>query len=97
MKFYKQFVGQVVNTEQTITHLNQVLKEHNGDLERELIKAMKQHKVDQSTYHGEMMVGNHCMLMRVNGDKISESMTVAISPKIKNATNQKTLLTSMFE
>ena len=22
MKFYKQFVGQVVNTEQTITHLN---------------------------------------------------------------------------
>ena len=42
MKFYKQFVWHVVNTEQTITHLNQVLKEHKGDSERKLIKAMKQ-------------------------------------------------------
>ena len=55
----KQLLGQLALNDQTTDHLNQVLGEHQGNSERELVKAMKQNNVDQTAYHGGIIVGNH--------------------------------------
>jgi hypothetical protein len=91
MDFYKQFVTQVAITQQTTCHLNELLKVHKGDSERELKKALKANFVDIDAYHGGSIVGNHCMNMAQNGNKIMDAMNAAISPKIHDASNRKYL------
>lgn len=58
-----------------ITHLNQLLNDHKCDSERNFVKAMKQHNIDQNTYYDRTIAGNHCMCMDVNGSKRKEAMT----------------------
>ena len=45
-QFYTHFVYQVVMAEQTVQHSNELLKEHKGCSEREIIKALKDHGMD---------------------------------------------------
>ena len=72
-------------------HCDELLKAHRGDSERELVKALKENNVDISAYHSGSIVGNHCMHMGANGDKIMDAVTKGMEPKIKNPDNQKYL------
>ena len=72
-------------------HCDDLLKAHTGDSERELVKALQANNVDISAYHGGSIVGNHCMYMGANGDKIMDAVTKGMEPKIKNADNKKNL------
>ena len=69
--------------------MNQILGEHQGDGERELVKLMKQNNADQMAYHGGIIVGNQCMHMGQNGDQTLDAMSKAMRPKIKDLTNRK--------
>ena len=40
-QFYREFVYQIVIAEKTVEHCSEMLKEHNGDVERELVKALR--------------------------------------------------------
>ena len=75
----------------TTVHLNRVLAEHQGDYKREVVKDIKQNKVDQNDYHGGIRVGNHCMYMGKNGDTIVDAMTKVMDPKIRDPMNRKYL------
>ena len=86
LDFYKQFVAQVSITQQTSDHLKDLLSLHNGDAERELINALVANHVDIDAYHGGSIVGNHCMNMAQNGDKIMDDMATAMDPKIRTPT-----------
>ena len=88
---YQDVVYQLVISEQTVQHCNDLIKAHTGDWERELVKALHANNVDIDAYHGGSIVGNHCMYMGANGDKIMEAMTKGMEPKIKNAVNKKYL------
>ena len=45
-QFYNEIVYQIVIAEKTVEHCTQLLKAHNGDVERELAKALKENNVD---------------------------------------------------
>ena len=90
-RLYEEFVYQLVITEQTVQHCDELLKAHTGDSERELVKALKENNVDITTYHSGSIVGNHCMHMEANEDKIMNDVTKGMEPKIKNPNNQKYL------
>ena len=90
-QFYDEFVYQNVIAEKTVEHCSELLKAHNGDAERELVKALKENNVDINIYHGGSFVGNHCMYMGENGGKITNGMTKAMKPKIKDVCNRKYL------
>ena len=60
-------------------HCNNMLKEHKGDDECELVKVLQENNVDISAYHGDSIVGNHCMSM---------AMTKTVKPKIRHVYNK---------
>ena len=82
-QFYNNFVYQIVTAEKTVEHYSEMLKEHNGDAKHQLVKALKENNVDINAYHVGSIVGNHCMKMDENGDKIIDEMTEAMTPKHK--------------
>ena len=90
-RLYEDFVYQLVISEQTAQHGDDLLQAHTGDSERELVKALNANNVDISAYHSGSIVGNHCMYMGANGDKIIDAVTKGLEPKIKNADNKKYL------
>ena len=90
-RLYEELVYQLVISEQTAQHCDDLLKASTGDSERELVKALTENNVDISAYHGGSIVGNHCMYMGANGDKIIDAVTKGMEPKIKNADNKKYL------
>ena len=90
-RLYEEFVYQLVVAEQTVQHCDELLKAHTEDSERELVKALKENNVDISAYHSGSIVGNHCMHMGANGDKIMDAVTKGMEPKIKNPDNKKYL------
>ena len=65
-----QFNGRLKRSPQVCPKLPWLLKAHNGDAERELVKALKEKNVDIKAYHGGHFVGNRCMDYGENGDKI---------------------------
>ena len=83
-QLYEEFVYQLVVAEQTVKHCNELLKAHTGDSERVLVKALKENNVDISAYHVGSIVGDHCMHMAANRDKIMDAVTKGMVPKIKN-------------
>ena len=48
--FYREFVYQILSAEKTVEHCSEMLKEHNGDAARELVKVLKENNVDINTY-----------------------------------------------
>ena len=93
-QLYEQFVYQLVISEQTVQHCDELLKAHPGDSDHELVKALHAHTVDISAYHNGSIVGNHCMHMGANGDKIMDAITKGMKPKIRHA-NTKTYLNNI--
>ena len=67
--------------------MNQVLAEHEGDVEREFVEALKQNNIVQNSYHEGLRVANHCMCLAQNGDKIVDAMMKVIEPKIRDPMN----------
>ena len=51
------------------------------------VSYLKANNVDISAYRNGSIVGNHCMYMGANGDKIMDTMKKAMLPKIKDSDN----------
>ena len=49
-RLLEEFVYQLVISEQTVQHCDELLKAHTGDSECELVKALKENNVDISAY-----------------------------------------------
>ena len=47
---------QIVIAKKTVDHCTELLKAHNGDAERELMKALKENNDDIKSYHGSSFV-----------------------------------------
>ena len=77
----------MVVTEGTVDHMEELPKEHTGNSERELRKALHENNVDIDAYQGGSIVGNNCMNIAKNGYKILDAMTTAMLPKIKDTAN----------
>ena len=90
-QFYNDFFYQIVIAEKTVEHCTELLKAHNGDAERELVKALKENNVDIKSYYGSSFADNHCMYYEENGDKIINGTTKAMKPKIRDVCNRKYL------
>ena len=90
-ELYEHFLAQVSVAEGTVEHMEDLLKAHRGDSEREMRKVLQPNNVDIDSYHGGSIVGNHCMNMAKSGNKIMDGMTAAMLPKIKDNTNRQHL------
>ena len=69
-------------------HCNNMLKEHKGDDECELVKVLQENNVDISAYHGDSIVGNHCVYMDANGDQSINAMPKTMKPKTRHVYNE---------
>ena len=68
-------------------HCDEMLKEHKGDVEWELVRTLQENNVDISAYHGDSIIGNNCMHMGANGDQIINTTMKAMKPKIRHVSN----------
>ena len=74
-----------------MVHLNVLLDTHKGDAEHKLKKALQQNNIDVGAYHGGSIMGNYCMYMAQNGDKMMDAMTIAMASKLRDPANQRHL------
>ena len=86
---YEQFLLQLFVAKGTEEHMEELYNAHRGDADRELLKALKQNGVDIHAYHSGAIVGNQCMMMAKNRNKIMDDMMKGMLPKIKVGTNRK--------
>ena len=93
-RVYDEYFSQLLYAEGTLKHMEDLLKAHTGDSERELIKILKANNVDINAYFGGSIVGNHCMYFGEYGENIMNDMKKAMQPKIKDV-NNKTYLTNI--
>ena len=91
LALYEQFVYQIWMANSTAKHLKEIVKEHGGDAKRQLLKILKQNKVDVEAYFGGSIVGNHCMNFAVHANIILEEMAAAMMPKISGPSNRQHL------
>lgn len=91
VELYEQSVAQAVVAEGIVDHMEELLKEHTDNFEHELKKAPHDNNVDIEAYHGGSIVGNHCMNMASNDNKIMDTTTKAMLPKINDGANRKYL------
>ena len=93
-RVYDEYFSQLLYAEGTLKHMEDLLKAHTGDSERELIKTLKANKVDINSYFGGSIVGNHCMYFGEYRENIMNEMKKAMQPKIKEV-NNKSYLTNI--
>jgi len=82
-RVYDEYFSQLLYAEGTLEHMEDLLKAHTGDSERELKRTLKANNVDIDAYHGGSIEGNHCMYFGEYGDKIMDTMKKTMQQKKK--------------